>query len=40
MVQAHAKEVGFTSFKEAFGWLEEQVVFSEDLEEFEYDLLV
>ncbi len=34
----HAEEVDFILLEEAFGGLEEQVVFSEDLEEFDYDL--
>ena len=40
MVQVHAKEVNFILFKAAFGRLEEQVVFSKDLEEFDYDLAI
>ncbi len=39
MIQVHAEEVDFIFFKEAFGRLKEQVVFSKDLEEF-YDNLV
>ncbi len=38
MVQLHAKEVDFIFFKKAFGRLEEQVVFSKDLEEFNDNL--
>jgi len=39
-IQAHAKEVDFIFFKEAFGGLKEQVVFSKDLEEFNDDSMV
>jgi len=39
-IQAHAEEVDFILFKEAFGRLKEQVVFSKDLEELNYDLAV
>ncbi len=38
MVQAHSKKVDFVFFKEAFGRSKEQVVFSKDLEELNYDL--
>ena len=40
MIQAHAKEIDFIFFEEAFGRLKEQVVFSEDLEELYDDLVM
>jgi len=39
-VQAHAEEVNFILFEEAFGGSEEQVVFLKDLEEFYDDLVI
>jgi len=37
-VQAHAEEVNFVFLEEAFGRSEEQVILSEDLEEFNDNL--
>ncbi len=40
MVQVHAKKVDFVFFKETFGRSKKEVVFSKDLKEFYYDLVI